>query len=127
MGLALSDEGRSLASPLRTLPATPKAELFRQLADIVSTQDVDAIVIGLPLRLDGREGPEARRARAFGATVAEATKILPVFWDERLSSTQAERSLRAAGKKKKAMRGLVDQVAAALVLQSYLDAQRASE
>ena len=94
------------------------------MADEAIGHAVSAIVVGLPLRLDGSEGEAARLARWFADRVAALSKLKVVLWDERLTSVAAQRALRSAGVKAKDQRGSVDRVAAALLLQSYLDAQR---
>ena len=96
----------------------------RAVADEAIRHDVSTIVVGLPLRLDGTEGEAARLARWFAERVERLTKLPVALWDERLTSVAAQRALRSAGVKAKDQRGSVDRVAAALLLQSYLDAQR---
>lgn len=81
-------------------------------------------MVGLPLRLDGGEGEAARRARVFGAALAEAMEMDVVYWDERLTTVAAERSLREMGKRGSKRRAVVDQSAAAILLQGYLDAKK---
>jgi putative Holliday junction resolvase len=81
--------------------------------------------VGLPLNLDGSDGDAALRARRFAARLQELTAVEVVLWDERLSSQQAARALGDAGVRARKRRGLTDRVAAALVLQSYLDARTA--
>ncbi len=83
-----------------------------------------AIVVGLPLRLDGSEGASARMARAIGEAIRESLDCNLVFWDERMTSAQASRDLRRAGVNARAQRGQLDERAAAILLQSFLDAHR---
>ena len=83
-----------------------------------------SIVVGLPLHLDGREGASARRARKLAEALRERTGRPVILWDERLSSLAAERALREGGVKAKDQKGLVDRVAAALLLSSYLDSRQ---
>jgi putative Holliday junction resolvase len=122
IGLAISDPERRLASPLAVYERRGRdqdAEYFRALA---SAEDVGALVVGLPIHLDGREGQKAIEARAFGVWLAEATGLPVTFWDERFSTVEAESALWQAGlthKKRKARR---DRVAAQILLQAYLDA-----
>jgi putative Holliday junction resolvase len=122
IGLAVSDAERRLASPLAVHERSSQerdAEYFRSL---VEAQEIGAIVVGLPIHLDGREGQKAAEARTFGAWLAETTGLAVTFWDERFSTVEAESALWQAGlthKKRKARR---DRVAAQIVLQSYLDA-----
>jgi len=122
IGLAVSDAERRLASPLVVYERHGRerdAEYFRAL---VVAEEIDAIVVGLPVHLDGREGQKAIEARAFGAWLAETTGLPVRFWDERFSTVEAESALWQAGlthKKRKARR---DRVAAQILLQAYLDA-----
>jgi putative Holliday junction resolvase len=124
IGLALSDEERILATPLKTVTVTAREQGAREVAAEASRHAVSTIVVGLPLRLDGTEGEAARLARWFAERVGVLTKLPVELWDERLTSVAAQRALRSAGVKAKDQRGAVDRVAAALLLQSYLDAQR---
>ena len=118
VGLALSDEDGSFASPLEVLTRTGDRALLADLARIVRDKGVGAIVVGLPLHMDGREGPEAERARTFATRLAEKTKRPVELWDERWSTVAAERAMREGRRK-----GPSDHVAAALLLQAFLDAK----
>jgi putative Holliday junction resolvase len=86
--------------------------------------EVERVVMGLPLRMDGSEGESARLARKLAARVHEATQLEVVLWDERLTSRAAERALAEAGTRGQKRKQAVDAVAAALLLQSYLDAEQ---
>ena len=120
VGVALSDPEGVIASPHSIVAARVAVELIAKIAD---ENDVRAIVVGLPLTLGGDEGAAANAARRLGAQIAEATGRNLVYWDERFTSVQAERALVAGGMKRKDRRATTDKVAAALLLQSYLDAQ----
>jgi putative Holliday junction resolvase len=124
VGVALSDESRTLASPLTVLDrGNGLAPVLDALADVARREGVAAVVVGLPLNADGSAGRQAKRARDF-AHVARRVIGLPVtMWDERLSTQQAEAILRAQGQNMKRMRqrGQIDAVAAAVILQDYLD------
>jgi putative Holliday junction resolvase len=125
VGVALSDELGMLASPLTVLPRQPKglATVLDALADIVRREHVRAMVIGLPLNADGSEGRQARRAHEF-ARVAERVIGIPVtLWDERMSTREAEAIVRAQGRnlRRVRQRGELDAVAAAAILQDFLD------
>ena len=125
IGLALSDPTGTLASPLRTLEASGDPERDR-LAVVMAARDAEAqvIVVGLPRSLSGREGPAARRARAEASALAEvAGEIRVELHDERFTTRDAERALGAAGKRGRERRARVDAAAAAIILQSYLDAK----
>jgi putative Holliday junction resolvase len=122
VGLALSDEDGSFASPLQVLERTGDRALLADVARIVRDKEVGAIVVGLPLHMDGREGPEAKRARTFAARLADKTRRPVELWDERWSTIAAERAMREVPGRRK---GPSDHVAAALLLQSFLDAKAA--
>jgi|SRR5882724_3998104 len=119
IGAAISDELQLLAHPLETIPANERAP-FR-IAEIVREKNVDHVVTGLPKQMDGQIGAAATAVLEF---VEKLRAILPcpvVTWDERLTTAAANRALRDAGKKTRQTRGYVDQVAAQMILQSYLD------
>jgi len=121
VGVAISDPTGRVATPLKVLPAPVSAD-SRALMRIIDDYEPGLIVIGLPLSMDGSEGPQARLVREEGQRLA---RILPVditYHDERLSSVAAQRSMAEAGADSKAQRGSVDMVAAAIMLQTYLDA-----
>ena len=128
IGLALSDPSRTLASPLRTIEVTGDPARDR-LAVVEAARDAEAqvIVVGLPRSLSGREGPAARRARGEAAALAElAGEIEVELHDERFTTRDADRALAAAGKRGRERRARVDAAAAAIILQSYLDAKASS-
>jgi putative Holliday junction resolvase len=125
VGLAVSDEGGELASPHRTLTRTDDAALLEALCAEARALGVSEVVMGLPLRMSGDEGPEARRARKLGKQLEAKLGMRVVLWDERLTTVAAERELRGVGKRGQAKKAILDQAAATLLLQSYLDAQRA--
>ncbi len=93
------------------------------IAQLCAEEDVEIIVVGLPVSLSGVEGPSAEAARRFGAEVAEATGRNLVYWDERFTSVQAENALLEARMRRDKRRVNRDMVAAALMLQGYLDSQ----
>jgi putative Holliday junction resolvase len=122
IGLSISDPERRLASPLAVYERRGREQDALYLRSLVSAEEIKAIVVGLPVHLDGREGQKAAEARAFGAWLAETTELPVTFWDERFSTVEAESALWQAGlthKKRKARR---DRVAAQILLQAYLDA-----
>ena len=122
IGLAVSDADRRLASPLTVLERRDSERDAVYFRSLIESEEIGALVVGLPLHLDGREGRKATEARAFGAWLAETTGLPVAFWDERFSTVEAESALWQAGlthKKRKARR---DRVAAQMVLQAYLDA-----
>jgi putative pre-16S rRNA nuclease len=126
IGAALSDAGRSLASPHETFSAKPKQLLFQQIKKTVSDYEVMRIVVGLPINMDGTEGESAKKARNFATEIKEMIGLDVICIDERLSSFEAEQTLRALGRKPSRDKGRVDRVAAALFLQEYLDSLKLS-
>lgn len=129
VGLAVSDPEGRLATPVATL-ARDRAETatdLEQLADRVGAQETAYVVVGLPLTLAGEHGPAARLARAYAARVAARVHPVPVrLVDERLTTVGSHRLLRESGVPGARHRRVVDQAAAVLILQSALDAERAS-
>jgi putative holliday junction resolvase len=123
VGVAISDPGATIASPLEVLDAT--ARLDDRIAAIVDEYEVGLVVAGLPLTLGGEEGPQAERVRLVGERIAGRIGIPLVYHDERLSSAQANRAMEGATSSRK-RRGTVDKVAAAIFLQSFLDSGAAS-
>jgi putative Holliday junction resolvase len=119
IGVAISDELQLLAHPLETIPANDQA--IARLAQIIREKKVGHIVVGIPRQMNGQIGAAATEALRF---VEKLRAILPcpvVTWDERLTTVAAHRALRDAGKKTRDTRGYVDQVAAQMILQGYLD------
>ncbi len=125
VGVAMSDEGGLLAQPLETIEHGPRGKpLFDRLAELVRKYGVRAIVVGLPLHMDGSSGPEVERVRSFGARVEERTGVCVDYLDERWTSREAERVLGEAGAsrtRRRAKRSRTNPVAAALILRTYLD------
>ena len=119
IGAAISDELQLLAHPFETIPANERA--VSRVAEIVREKKVDHVVAGIPRQMNGQIGAAATEALQF---VEKLRAILPcpvVTWDERLTTVAAHRALRDAGKKTRDTRSYVDQVAAQMILQSYLD------
>ena len=114
-----------LARPLTTIHRRDEASAVAEVLRLTAEHEVAEIVVGLPLALSGREGPQAARARSFAGLVAERSSIPVKFVDERLSSVQAERLLRQSGVEPSRDRARVDAAAAAVVLQAHLDSKRA--
>jgi putative holliday junction resolvase len=124
IGVAISDELQSLAHPLETIPRDRQAT--SRLAQIIRDKKVDHVVVGIPRQMNGQIGAAATEALRF---VEKLRAILPcpvVTWDERLTTVAAHRALRDAGKKTRDTRGYVDQVAAQVILQGYLDRRQAT-
>jgi putative Holliday junction resolvase len=126
VGVALSDESRLLASPLIVLDrGQGLAPVLDALGVIARREGVAQVVVGLPLNADGSEGRQAKRAREFARTAARVLSLPVGLWDERLSTRQAEAIVRAQGRNTKRLRqkGQIDAIAAAVILQDYLDHQ----
>jgi putative Holliday junction resolvase len=121
IGVAISDELQLLAHPLETISAKQKPE--SRISKIVDERNVDHIVAGVPRQMDGQIGTAATEVLEF---VEKLRGMLPcpvVTWDERLTTAAAQRALRDAGKNTRETRGYIDQVAAQMILQSYLDSR----
>jgi len=125
VGLALSDETRTLASPFRTVPAEPAATLVKRLVAIALEAGAERLVVGLPKNMDGSSGPEAKAARSLAESLRVAGRMPVDMLDERLSSVAAERHLIDGGMRRSRRREVIDQVAATLLLQSWLEGSRA--
>lgn len=128
LGVAISDERQIIATPFQTVQAEKKTELTvaKILALISQLQathgcEVEEIVVGMPLMMSGRTGFQADEVKHFVQLLAQATAIPVRTWDERLSTVQAERSLRESQMTRKRRSKVVDIVSAAIILQSYLD------
>jgi putative Holliday junction resolvase len=119
IGVAISDELRMLAHPLETIPASKQA--VRRIAEIVREKNVEQIVIGVPRLMSGNYGSAAEQVLTFVEQVRKAVSCQVATWDERLTTVAAQRALRDAGKKTRDTRGYVDQVAAQIILQGFLD------
>ena len=130
VGVARSDLGGVLATPLTVLPSGPdaKAELARaELARLAADQGAIEVIVGLPTSLSGREGAAAAGAREFAVDLARRLAPIPVrLVDERFTTTEAHDALRRGGKDSRARRQVVDAAAAAILLQAALDAERAT-
>ncbi|MSO71442.1 MAG: Holliday junction resolvase RuvX [Alphaproteobacteria bacterium] len=122
IGLALSDPGRSIASPLVVLKRTKLKPDAARLAAIIREHGVGGLVLGLPINMDGSDGPRAQATRAFARNLTEVIDLPLAFWDERLSTAAVERALTDEADLSRARRAqLVDKLAAAYILQGALD------
>jgi putative Holliday junction resolvase len=121
IGLALADDVLRTARALTTLTRRGEAEDLAQIAALARDYEVTRAVLGLPLNMDGSEGPSARLSRAFAPRLAAALGVPVELFDERLSSFEAESRLRERGLSAKDQRGKVDAEAAAVILQGWLD------
>jgi putative holliday junction resolvase len=121
LGLALSDETGTIAQPLQFLSAEPGATLLERLKEIVDARKVEEIIVGLPRNMNGTYGPAAEKAREFVAALKQVLTVPIRTWDERLTTVQANRFLIDSGMRREKRKERVDQTAAAILLQSYLD------
>jgi putative Holliday junction resolvase len=122
IGVALSDSAGAVATPLDVLTrSNDRMRDHARIADLVAEAGAEVVVVGLPLSLDGSVGPAARGVLDEADELRARLDVSVVTWDERLSTVEAERRLRAAGVKGPKGRGVVDQVAATVILQSWLD------
>jgi putative Holliday junction resolvase len=120
IGIAISDELGMLAHPLETIPND--AGFLNRLHQIVLEKGVSGIVVGIPRNMDGSYGPAAEKAKLFFSELkGEFPRLRLIAWDERLTTVEAQRLLHAAGRDVKKSRPVIDQVAAQVLLQSYLD------
>lgn len=124
IGMALSDVTRSVATPFDTIRRTKFTADAKTIREVVEKTQVGALVIGLPLNLDGSEGPRAQSTRAFARNLAAHVDVPMVFWDERLSTAAVERHLIEADASRKRRAEVVDRIAAAYILQGALDRLR---
>lgn len=124
VGLAATDPTGTIASPVATLPARDRPTLWARLREEAVGRHAEVLVVGLPRRLDGSEGDAAARARAFADEAARECALPVVMWDERLTTVAAERALIEGGLRRERRREKVDAVAAAIMLQSWLDRRR---
>lgn len=122
IGLALSDAGHRIASPYQTLPRRKFTQDAAELQKIVAKENVGALVLGLPVNMDGSEGPRCQATRAFARNLAQLIPLPVALWDERLSTVAVQRMMTEEADLSRARRAeLVDKLAAGYILQSYLD------
>jgi len=123
MGIAISDELKLIAQPLEYIPSTPWEAFLARLRQILSEKQVELILVGMPRNMDGSYGPAARKVDEFVAALAGAVPTPIKTLDERLTSVQANRVLLEGNVRRAERKEKVDQMAAAILLQGYLDAQ----
>jgi len=124
VGVALSDPGRTFARPAGVLQTGP--DLWKTLTKLIADEEVDLVVVGLPLNMDGSRGPKAEEALKFRDEIERRTGLESVTWDERLTTVEADGYLREGGLSARKRSAKVDEVAAQIILQSYLDARKAA-
>jgi len=127
IGIAVSDETALIASPRETLERKGNRKDIAHLLELARREEVSEILVGMPWKLDGTSGPQAEKVSRFVEALRASTEIPITTWDERFSTVRAEDALIEADVSREKRRGVVDRVAAALILQSYLDARRAAQ
>jgi len=127
IGVALSDELAMIGQPLEFVPAEPLSSACARLAAIVRDRQVSEIVVGMPRNMNGTYGPAADKTREFIAALQPHVAVSIKTWDERLTSAQANRFLIESGMRRDKRKTKVDQTAAAILLQSYLDRENQAD
>ena len=123
MGIAVSDELKMIAQPLEFIPSEPFDGFLARLKQILNEKEVELIVVGLPRNMDGTYGPAAEKVRQFVASLQQSIHVPIRTLDERLTSAQANRVLLAGGVRRERRKEKVDAIAAAILLQSFLDSR----
>jgi len=121
VGLAISDPSATIAQALVTIAAEPALTLAGRIADIARDKEAARIVVGLPRRLDGSHGPEAKAAARLAAELRELSRLPVELVDERMTTAAAERAMISGGASRRERRQDIDRVAATMLLQSHLD------
>ena len=121
IGVALSDPGGILATPFTIIARTDDIKDIETILDIINQQEVGQIVVGLPFSMDGSVGQQADKVKSFTQELTSRAGVSVEFRDERLTTVSARRLIRSVGKKKRSEKARDDAVAAALILQGYLD------
>jgi putative holliday junction resolvase len=121
IGVAVSDETKTIAQPLEYIPADPFPEFLERLQKILVEKEVELLLIGMPRNMDGTYGPAAQKVETFVAALKSAFPTPIKLWDERLTSTMANRVLIQGNVRRDKRKEKVDKMAAAILLQSYLD------
>ena len=121
IGIAVSDELKMIAQPLEFVPAEPFAGFLARLSELISDKEVELILVGMPRNMDGTYGPAAQKVQDFVTALKGAVGVPIKTWDERLTSAQANRLLIQGNVRRDKRKEKVDKMAAAILLQSYLD------
>ncbi|HEU5395773.1 MAG TPA: Holliday junction resolvase RuvX [Verrucomicrobiae bacterium] len=124
IGVAVSDETKTIAQPLEYIPAEPFADFLARLQVLLAEKEVDLVLLGLPRNMDGSYGPAAQKVETFAAALRNAITTPIKMVDERLTSVMANRVLLQANVRRNQRKEKVDKMAAAILLQSYLDSGR---
>ncbi len=123
-GLAVGDDETGIVSPAETIVTSSEAERDRRLGAAIDTHGPDALIVGLPLNMDGSEGEAAKRARACAAAWGRRFELPVHLWDERLSSAAADESMARSGLTRGQKRARRDALAAAAILRDFLDSRK---
>ena len=121
IGVAVSDETKTIAQPLEYIPAEPFADFLARLKPLLVEKEIDLVLVGLPRNMDGSYGPAAQKVETFVAVLKDAITVPIKTWDERLTSAQANKILIQGNVRRDRRKEKVDKMAAAILLQSYLD------
>ena len=125
-GVAISDELGIAAHPLCTIHRKSRKAVLAELQELVTAHKVERIVVGLPLQLDGETGTQARKVKRFAERLEQQVNLPIVFWDESFTTFEASRILRGTKKRRRKRKQVIDQVAAVLILEGYLEELRNS-
>ena len=125
-GVAISDELGIAAHPLCTIHRKSRKAVLAELQELITAHKVERIVVGLPLQLDGETGTQARKVKRFAERLTQQVDLPIVFWDESFTTLEAARILRGTKKRRKKRKQVIDQVAAVLILEGYLEELRTS-
>ncbi len=125
-GVAISDELGIAAHPLCTIHRKSRKAVLAELQELVTAHKVERIVVGLPLQLDGETGTQARKVKRFAERLEQQVNLPIVFWDESFTTFEASRILRGTKKRRRKRKQVIDQVAAVLILEGYLEELRTS-
>ena len=123
IGVAVSDELHIIATPLEYIPAEPMEKVIERLLQLIREKEVELLLIGMPRNMDGTYGPASQKVRDFIAALAPRITTPVKLWDERLTSVMANRALLQGNVRRADRKQKVDKMAAAILLQSYLDAR----
>ncbi len=125
-GVAISDELGIAAHPLCTIHRKSRKALLAELQELVTAHKVERIVVGLPLQLDGETGTQAQKVKRFAEKLERQVNLPIIFWDESFTTFEAAQILRGTKKRRKKRKQVIDQVAAVLILEGYLEELRNS-
>lgn len=127
IGIALTDLMQIIASPFEVYQTVNEKADIEYFCNLIETQQVETVVIGLPLNLDGSEGERAQKTRLFASKISEKVKVKIVFQDERLTSIEADEILSDAKIKPKNRKSLIDKLSACIILENFLNERRDDE